>query len=201
MLRIILVRHGETDYNKERRIQGGTSDIPLSEIGRKQALALGQRLSREEIAAIYSSPLQRALDTAKAIAGYHSLEVITLPSLKEINVGSLEGVLAATLGQRFDTYLCTNGLQKLPYGGESLEDVQLRAWQTVMELKEKHDGQTIVLVTHYFVVMALICRVLNMQLADICRLRLGTGTLSAFSIDGDDLAHLQYFNDSFHIKA
>ena len=76
MLQIILVRHGETYWNQERRIQGGSSNTQLTEVGKRQAEALAQLLKDKNIAAIYSSPLQRALNTAQAIArqgeGVHS---------------------------------------------------------------------------------------------------------------------------------
>ena len=92
MVQVILVRHGETDWNKSLRIQGGNSDTELNEKGQQQAEWLGLRLKQERIQAVYSSPLKRALDTAQAIAHHHQLEVQIEPALKELNVGELEGV-------------------------------------------------------------------------------------------------------------
>ena len=106
MVKIILVRHGETEWNKVKRIQGSASDTPLNEIGKAQAERVALRLKNEKIQAIYSSPLQRALHTAQAIARYHQLEVNQTPSLKEINVGELEGVFSADMKVRFDEFIC-----------------------------------------------------------------------------------------------
>jgi broad specificity phosphatase PhoE len=203
LIKFILVRHGETEWNKVRRIQGSKSDTPLSETGRQQAAGLALRLKEERIQAIYSSPLQRALTTAQAIAEYHHLEVIPLASLKEINVGELEGVLASELKVRFDEFMCRYAqgqeMLRLP-GGESTADVQTRAWETIKTIAGQYADGTVVIVTHYFVIMSLICKVLGLPLSQIIRLRLGTGTLTAFNLDGDERGQLELFNDSCHIR-
>ncbi len=104
--KIILIRHGETDWNLEKRIQGGSSNPPLNQWGREQAEGLARKLENEEISAIYSTPLQRGLDTARAIARYHSgIEVVAEPSLREIEAGELEGVTLAELGSHFSRFL------------------------------------------------------------------------------------------------
>lgn len=201
MIKVILVRHGETDWNRVKRIQGSASDTPLSETGKRQAEGLALRLKNEKIQAIYSSPLQRALHTAQSIAGYHELNVQTNPDLKEINVGALEGTLAADLKSRFDEYICRcdndHQLARLP-GGESLEDVQKRAWSTLKGFLDIHAEGIIVVVTHYFVILSLVCKVLNLPLHEIVHLRLSTGTISSFVMDNGTL-RLELFNDSCHI--
>ena len=108
MVKVILVRHGETDWNEARRIQGGSSNTPLNERGRKQAEGLALRLRQEKLQAIYASPLQRSLDTAKAIAYYHQLEVGIEPSCREIAAGQLEGVFTSELGKRLSEFLTTS---------------------------------------------------------------------------------------------
>lgn len=132
--RIILVRHGETDWNLERRIQGGSSNPPLNERGREQAESLARRLEREKIQAVYSSPLKRGLDTARTIARCHKLEVATEPSLREIEAGDLEGATLAELGRHFSELLIQNAggeiFPRVP-GGESLPEVQQRGWGVV----------------------------------------------------------------------
>ncbi len=200
MVKIILVRHGETDWNLVKRIQGGESDTPLNDNGKRQASALATRLKDEKIAAIFSSPLQRALNTAQAIAATHQLPVQELPSLKEIRVGILEGRLASEIAPRFDEYICGNGRDKkvhTPPGGESMDDVQKRAWETITSLTAQYSNGTLVLVTHYFVIMAVVCRVLDLPLHRMARLRLTNGTISSFTID-DVSARLELFNDGFH---
>jgi broad specificity phosphatase PhoE len=196
--RIILARHGETDWNKERRIQGGSSNPPLNERGREQAESLALRLRQDKIQAIYSSPLQRCLDTAKTIAHYHQLEVETEPSLREIEAGELEGVTLAELGRLFSELLTVNtpdgAFPKTP-GGESLPEVQQRGWSTVQRLAEKHPDGAIVMVSHYFVILSIICSVLGLPLSQIYRLRLSTGSISIINLDGQE-ARLELFNDT-----
>jgi broad specificity phosphatase PhoE len=203
-MKFIIVRHGETAWNRERRIQGSASDTPLSEAGKRQAENLALRLRDEKIQAIYSSPLQRALNTAQAIARYHQLEVTSLASLKEIDVGELEGVLSVELRQRFDEFICRNDHNqewvKLP-GGESVGDVQKRAWETIKSIAGQHPAGTAVVVTHYFVIMAIVCQVLNLPLSQMVHLRLSTGTISSFTLDGVDSARLELFNDGCHNPA
>jgi broad specificity phosphatase PhoE len=198
LVKVILVRHGETDWNKVRRIQGSDSDTPLSETGKRQAEEVALKLKSEKIQAIYSSPLQRALHTARAIAGYHNLEVQTNPDLKEIKVGALEGTLAADLKSRFDEFICkcdhNHQLARIP-GGESLADVQERAWGTLKGFLNNHSEGTIVVVTHYFVILSLVCKVLNLPLTEIVHLRLSTGTISTFVIE-NSVARLELFNES-----
>jgi broad specificity phosphatase PhoE len=198
--KIILVRHGETDWNRIRRIQGSESDTPLNETGQRQAEALAARLKDDKITAIFSSPLQRALRTAQTIAACHQLEVTALPSLIEIKVGELEGRMASDLLTRFDEFLCGDGREKAsrqPPGGETAEDVQKRAWATIVDLAAQQPEGTLVVVSHYFVIMTIICRVLNLPVSQMVRLRLSTGTISAFTIDNDKL-RLELFNDGCH---
>jgi broad specificity phosphatase PhoE len=202
MVKIILVRHGETEWNKAHRIQGGTSDVPLNEVGINQARKLAERLKDEKIEAIYSSPLHRALDTAREVARYHGLEVNSLLALREIDAGSLEGFPAANLKLRFDEYICQGNYVQadIPYPlGEYICDVQKRSWVAIQDIARQHQG-TVVIVTHYFVIMTLVCQILGLPLAQIVHLRLGQGTVTAFTLDGDGDARLELFNDSCHMQ-
>jgi probable phosphoglycerate mutase len=197
LVKIILVRHGETDWNEVLRIQGGSSNTPLNDRGRKQAENLALKLRQEKLQAIYASPLQRSLDTAKAIAYYHQLEVGIEPSLREIEVGQLEGVSASELGKRLSEFLTTSiegkVLPRAP-GGESLLEVKERAWDTIKRLIKRHPDGVLVLVSHYFTMLTIICSVLGLPLSHIGRLRLSTGSISVI-IHGDGLARLELFND------
>ena len=195
--RVILVRHGETDWNKEKRIQGGSSDPPLNETGRRQAEGLARRLEQEPIEAIYSSPLKRSLDTATAIARRHRLEVVAEPSLREIEAGTLEGVLAGSLKKRLSQLLTadagSDGLSK-PSGGESLADVQRRAWGTIQRLSQKHPGGLVV-VSHYFVILSVICSVLGLPLSQLDRFRMENGSISIINVDSQE-SWLELYNDT-----
>ncbi len=201
LVRVILVRHGETDWNQSRRIQGGGSDTPLNERGKEQAESLASRLKSERIQAIYSSPLQRARDTAQAIAGYHQLELGIESSLKEIEVGKLEGTPIAEIGKHLDQLLTVDSrgeaLPRMP-GGESVTEVQQRAWSTIKRLVDKHPDGVLVAVSHYFVILTIICSVLNLPLSQMGRFRIGVGSISAITFE-PRAARLALFNDRCHL--
>ena len=201
MVKVILVRHGETDCNLSRRIQGGNSDTPLNQRGWQQAEGLALRLKQEQIQAIYSSPLQRARDTAQAIARYHQLPVEIEPSLKEIEVGELEGVSITEVGKHLSELLVKHKqgeeLPRIP-GGESVTEVQQRVWGTIQRLVSKHREGVFVVVAHYFTVLTAICAVLNLPLAEIDRLRLSSSGISIINFDGQT-PRLMLFNDTCHL--
>src|SRR4030042_3394857 len=132
-------------WNQERRIQGGSSDIELSEVGKEQVARLGLALKGMNIDAIYSSPVKRALDTAQSIAGYHSLTVQVEPDLREMEVGELEGISIAELGTSFSQFLLRwrqgLGTEKLP-GGESVEELADRVWVIIQSITNRyHHGK------------------------------------------------------------
>ena len=108
MTTVFLVRHGETDFNKDRRIQGGDSDTPLNDHGEQQAQALAARLSKETLKAIYCSPVQGAVNTARAIGAGHHLEVNIEPCFKELNVGALEGVAVSDITEQVNKLMANN---------------------------------------------------------------------------------------------
>jgi len=197
--RIILVRHGQTDWNVERRIQGGGSNPPLNDTGRRQAQNIARRLASETVGAIYSTPLQRGRDTARAIAQHHGLEVHTEPALREIEAGQLEGVTLAELGHHFSKLLVSYDGDKLEYtrapGGETLPEVQQRGWGVVQRLAAANPDGTLVLVSHYFVILSIICAVLELPLVQVNRLRMDTGSISIVSLNGGQ-ARLELFNDT-----
>ncbi len=203
MLKVILVRHGETDWNQERRVQGSGSDRPLTETGKKQAENIALRLKREQIQAVYSSPLQRALDTARAIARQHKLEVQIEPSLNEIYAGELEGKSLTKIGGFLKELVARErgeeAVIKL-YGGESLTRVQQRAWSTIRQIADKYDEGVIVVVGHYFIILSIICSVLNLPLSEMGRFRLNTASISTIVFDERGI-RLDLFNDSHHLAA
>jgi broad specificity phosphatase PhoE len=197
-----LVRHGETSWNQERRIQGGSSDVELNELGRKQVERLALALRETKIDAIYSSPLKRALDTAIAIAGHHQLAVQVEPGLREMEVGELEGISIAELGAGISQFLLQwrqgQGLEKLP-GGESVADLANRVWATVQSINEKHQQETVVVVSHFFALVAAICKALGWSLTRIERIRVQTGSISIMDLE-DGRARLVLLGDTCHLR-
>jgi broad specificity phosphatase PhoE len=201
LVKIVLVRHGETEWNRLHRLQGGGSDTPLNEAGKKQAEELARRLKDEKITAIYSSPLQRAMHTALALAEFHHLEVHTIPSLKEIQVGNLEGVDSLSMKARWDQILSQeNNLEARLQGVEPIRDVQARAWQAIKDLAAKHPEGTLIVVAHYVVIMAIVCAVLDLSLSRMVHLKLDPGSITVFSMNSAGVARLELFNDDCHTR-
>lgn len=148
--RILAVRHGETAWNRATRIQGHT-DIDLNELGRWQAARLALALRDEPIAAVYSSDLRRARDTAEAVAGSRGLPVHAHIGLRERGFGRFEGQTWDELALRYPTE--TLAWRKrmpdfAPPGGESLLQLRERVEGTAAELAARHPGEQILLVAH-----------------------------------------------------
>ena len=135
MTTLLLVRHGETDWNAERRWQGH-ADVPLNARGRDQAETLAEQLGGEDIDAIYSSDLSRARDTALAVARRLHLPVVVDPDLREVDVGAIEG-LTAEEARAFD------GWQ-----GEPIEQHSERVLRAVRRIAEAHPYGRVLVVTH-----------------------------------------------------
>ncbi|UCE97649.1 MAG: histidine phosphatase family protein [Dehalococcoidia bacterium] len=198
MARIILVRHGKTDWNQELRIQGGSSNTPLNKEGRCQAEKLASRLSRRNIQAVYSSPLKRAFETARLIAKHYDIEVVIEKSLREIEAGDMEGLTSAELGVRFSDILTRDGVSYKVPKGESLIDLQQRSWKCIQRINRVHVTSEIVVVSHYFAILTIICSALMLPVSHITRLRLSTGCINILNLDEKE-ARLELFNDTGYL--
>jgi len=139
---ILLVRHGETDWNRDGRVQGHT-DAPLNARGWEQAASLASELAAEPIDAIYASDLARARDTAGVVAAARGLDVVTHPGLREKHFGTWEGLYDHEVFERFP------GAATGPWGdGESTEEMVERVLAAVRELAARHLEGTILAVSH-----------------------------------------------------
>ncbi len=151
MTRIILVRHGQTEWNRIERFRG-RADVPLNRMGIAQAEATARRLAREpKPAAVYSSPLSRAALTAAKIAGFHGLTVRLHDGLIDIDYGQWQGLTPRQVGERWpeklDAWYNAPQAARIP-AGEDLQVVRDRGMETVRELVREHGEATIVLVAH-----------------------------------------------------
>jgi len=204
-LKLILIRHGETHWNEGKRIQGGDSDIELNETGLEQARKLAVFLENEPITTILSSPLSRAKSTAEVMARNHKLPVEMDPALKELKVGEMEGMSVANLRTTFSQFLLQwwqdGGATKLP-NGESLVELQRRAWNVIERLLERHktnpehneDG-TVVVVSHYFTTLAIILKALNLPLNCFVKFKVDLAGVSILEFR-DYGTRLLVFNDT-----
>jgi broad specificity phosphatase PhoE len=145
----VLVRHGETDWNRERRFQGH-SDVSLNEPGRRQAEALADALAGERFAAAYSSPLRRALETAEIVAARLDIPVEPRGGLMEVDVGSWSGLTTAEVEERFpDGFSLWAETRAGGWSdGETYEDLGARVVRDLHELAERHPGERVLAVTH-----------------------------------------------------
>ncbi|MFQ5896915.1 MAG: histidine phosphatase family protein [Candidatus Methylomirabilia bacterium] len=167
--RLIALRHGLTEWNRELRYQG-CLDIPLSAEGRAQAEAACCALADFPLKAIYASPLSRAQETAAAIARPHALPVIVDPAFREICHGLWEGLTAAEVQAQFpDLYAAWEERPQVVTmpDGESLAQVRGRVLEGLMRLRAAHAGETVCLVTHGVAIRLLVLEALGLPPAEL----------------------------------
>ena len=162
---------------------------------------MGLFFKNTEIEAIYSSPMKRALETAKIIARYHDVPLHIDQSFKELEVGRLEGMELENLTNDFGRYLIEwrkgQGTERLP-GGESLSDTRDRAWSAVQHIVNMHNG-TVMLVSHYFVILTVICAALGMPLAGLRRFRIQATSISILDFENGKPC-LSLLGDTCHLS-
>jgi broad specificity phosphatase PhoE len=184
-MRLYLVRHGHTAWLAEHRLQGWLPGIPLDDEGRAQAQRLAEYLAREPLAAIYASPLERAVETAAAIAQPHGLAVQVEQRLGEIRMGKLEGLhldeIAAQYPGLWEQYRATPDSVRFP-DGETIAEVQARAVAWVEEARQQHPQDVIAVVSHADVLKAILVYYLGMSLSHLHRLALTTGSLTTLDL-------------------
>lgn len=201
-MRLILVRHGESEWNRIGRYQG-QHDSPLSELGLAQADALANRLASETLDAIYSSPLQRARRTADAIARFHpSLAIQDDPALLEIHHGDWQGLYAADVRERFgeglEEWRSFPTRSQMP-NGESFSNILKRTLNFRERICREHsDEATVVISTHDVVVKILIAEALGMHMDRINRLWITNASISVVEYT-DDLPFLVSLSEACHL--
>ena len=201
-MRLILVRHGETEHNRGK-ITLGRFDAPLNDRGREQARAVAASFARPPDA-IYASPLSRAFDTAAAIGSATSLAPLADDGLIEMDVGEMEHLPGTELRERYPDFLrawlsgeCADA--RMP-GGETLREVQDRAWAAVKRFGAAHPDGTVVAVTHNFVILMLVCGALGLPIAQFRRVRPALASKSVIEVR-DGAGSLVQFNDISHLVA
>jgi probable phosphoglycerate mutase len=200
-VRCLLVRHGETDANRDG-LALGRLDVPLNETGLGQAKSLGLALAAEPVAAIYASPLGRAMQTAEAIAAHHTVGVTVEPGLIEMDVGEIDGIPFPEVRAKYPEFLgrwmSEGGPQHPMPGGESLAEVARRAWATLDRLARRHQGETVVAVSHNFVILTLLARVMDVELHNFRRLRHALAAVSELDMRPGH-ARVIRLNDTCHL--
>jgi len=198
--RICFIRHGETDWNVAKRIQGQT-DIPLNETGRSQALAMAFNAAHYDFGAVYSSDLGRALDTAKMIAERRGLEVSTTPLLRERHFGIFQGITAEEGMQLNAAAHACYEARDLDYdfvSGESLLQFAARVKEAVAYLTQHHRNQTIAVVSHAGVLDILYRKATGRPLHTPRDFAVPNCALNWFSFDENGW-HLEAWDDHHHL--
>ncbi|HHW18929.1 MAG TPA: histidine phosphatase family protein [Firmicutes bacterium] len=203
MGKLYLVRHGRTAWNKGE-IFRGQMDIPLDDVGRKQAHLVGEVLRGENISLILSSPLVRARETAEIIASYlPNVEVRIDERLTDIDVGQWGGLSLEEVRRRFprefQVWADTPHLWTFP-GGEGLKEVQQRVWESVLSYAPLLDKSGVVMVSHRLTLKTLILKAIGAGLESFWNIRVDTASISVFEHAEGKLV-LTALNDTHHLKA
>ncbi|HEX6123204.1 MAG TPA: histidine phosphatase family protein [Ktedonobacterales bacterium] len=202
--RLILVRHGEAEGNRELRYLGA-SDVPLTARGQAQAGLLAEAVRALGPAALYTSPLQRARQTASAIAAATHLEPQPLDALREMDFGAWERLSRAEVVARDPAVLAAweRGADWTPPDGESLTQVGARITACAELLAARHPSQTIALVSHVGPIKALVCAALDLPPTGARRMWLDTASVSLveWRTDSPSSGVLRLFNATSHLDA
>jgi broad specificity phosphatase PhoE len=170
-LQIVLIRHGQTEWNAEKRFLG-KSDIPLDQVGHQQARNFASSLSFS-FDAVYTSPLARASQTAQ----YLQPAATVVPTLQELDQGDLEGMVGMDALQKYPEFFAAwaSDPSQLPVpGGESMEQCRIRALDAIQTIGQNHSqNQRVAVVSHQMVIASILCTLSNTHLRDWRHWRLG----------------------------
>ena len=198
-MELILIRHGETIWNKEGRVQG-LSDIELSDIGLNQARKLALSIQDHPIHAIYSSPLKRAHQTALIINEIHHAPINLEPGLMEMNQGDFEGLtfqeLMACEKDFLQRWIKDPAAVNMP-NGESFIGLQNRAWPVVANIIDKTENA--IIVSHTFTIAAILCKIQNVSLSQFRRVCVDTASKTVVSYKNGS-ASIDVLNDCTHLN-
>jgi probable phosphoglycerate mutase len=168
---ILVARHGESDWNRAGRWQG-FADRPLTELGQRQAAELASRLRDVPLDAVYSSDLERARATAEAVAEAQGLAVTTLPALREVDVGSWQGLTRAEAQERFpDEFRVWQNGGTGWLDGETYAQMSQRVVASVLEIAARHDGGRVLVVSHGGPIRAIHAEALGVSVEAYRRMR------------------------------
>lgn len=198
---LILLRHGETEWNLSGRWQGQSQNTPLSDRGREQALIVSRRLRTYPIQAIYSSDLLRAFETAQIAGQSLGLEPIADQGLRESDIGRWTGLTWSEIAARFPEEVAAMlaGQDVRRGGGESYSELGARLAATVERIIARHAGHTVLLVSHGAAIRSLVAHVLEANLSQLHRMEIGGNTALSLISAGPRGLRLVSYNDTAHL--
>ncbi|MDR1310307.1 MAG: histidine phosphatase family protein [Burkholderiaceae bacterium] len=199
---VLLIRHGKTEWNQHKRLQGH-SDVPLNAEGIAQAISLAETLRRETLHAILSSDLQRARDTAEAIARWHTLPVQADPALRERCYGAFEGMDREAIKHQYPeshaAWYAGDPDHVFPPGArpaESMRTFYHRAISAILRVGEKYPGQKVVVVTHFGIIESAYRITQYLPLDVRCRLPVSNTSINRFLVYDDNIELLRWGDDA-----
>jgi broad specificity phosphatase PhoE len=202
-MRLILVRHGETDWNVTLQYQGHAK-VPLNERGRQQARLLAERLQRMQATTLYASDIVRAWETAELIGSITGLTPQAMPELREIDVGQWEGLTPEELYRRFPEHMDEykrDPARTVRLGGESYAQLQERALVALQHIEAHHQrsDETVLAISHGGTIRALLCHVIGLDLKYFGRMWLDNGSINELRYDSHGW-RLLGLNDRSHLE-
>ena len=201
-MKFYLLRHGETEWNKLGKFQGLT-DVSLNERGVAQAQDSAMAALAWEHRVIYASSLTRTVQVAEEIRKLSGAPVVTDPGLRELSLGDLEGVTGAEMRAGWPELYQTwrnNPADVVMPNGETLGQLQERAWHVIQEIERAHpEAPGVVVVSHNFAIRTVICAILDIPLCNFHRMSLGLGSLCTFESDGNG-RRLVTYNCNSHLS-
>ncbi|NLN38685.1 MAG: histidine phosphatase family protein [Smithella sp.] len=198
-MKLILIRHGETLWNKEGRIQG-LSDVDLNDAGIEQARRLAFSLQDTTIGAVHASPLKRAYRTAEIINSFHGRRIEVHADLMEMDQGDFEGVPFKELMAREKDFLrrwVADPVSVRMPRGESLEELQKRAWRPIEKMIAA--GEDSLVVAHNFTIAVILCRLRNISLNEFRSSCVDNASKTLIRVS-DGQASIEVMNDRSHLE-
>ena len=203
MVKVVFVRHGQTEWNVSGRYQG-QSDVALSAAGIEQAAKLAANFPVEHIDAIYASDLIRARVTAETVAKRVGLGVNLEPAFRELSFGDWEGLtyeqIVASSPDAMENFLAHPDILDIPHG-ESFPEVQQRAMSRLQELIQKHEGQTIMVAAHGAVLRTMLTAALHMPLQYLWSIRQFNTAVNIVRYDAEGNPTVELLNSTAHLGA
>ncbi len=201
MTRIIILRHGRTEWNRVEKFRG-RADIGLDRIGMKQAEAAAKRIKEWPISAIYSSPLPRAVATAEIIGTHLELGVQLMPDIIDVDFGEWQGLSTQEVIDRYDglysKWIEHPGDMKFP-GGESFANVKDRISRAIDILIQQHSKESIILVTHKVICQMLVLNLLALNSSHFWQITQDVCAMNLFEVRGGIPSAL-FLNDTCHLS-
>jgi probable phosphoglycerate mutase len=200
MTQLLLIRHAVNDFVKTGRLAGWTPEVHLNEEGKAQAEALGRRLAETPINRIYSSPLERTMETAEAIRQHHpQLTIVPNSDIGEVQYGDWQGQAVAALTKRKMWHVVQEYPSRASFpNGETMRAVQVRAVNAIETLAATHPRQLVVVVSHADLIKMVMAHYLGTHLDNFQRIVIAPASISSLSL-GYGRPYVGSMNDTAHI--